>query len=230
MNTGNIVTATGNITKHVSLSALVEIPRIAKIASLISLGKMKFPTIVYLHSAGGSDDPRHAYERTIREYAPAKYREKFIFVTPVCPVGTIWHSDSIAFLIRELIKKYPIDKNRVILSGHSLGGRGTWSTAIEYPELFSALIPLCGYSCYLAASKLKDIPAWAFHSRDDFVVPFDESVKMIRAMRAEGNQNAKLTAFENAGHSIKDVYTFPSLYEWMLRQKKVSHELSGKTS
>ncbi|RJP63862.1 MAG: alpha/beta hydrolase [Ignavibacteriales bacterium] len=42
-------------------------------------------------------------------------------------------------------KKFNIDNNRVYLTGHSMGGHGTWQLGINYPDKFAALGPSAGW-------------------------------------------------------------------------------------
>ena len=46
-------------------------------------------------------------------------------------------------LVEGLQENYPIDPNRVYLLGLSMGGYGTWQAALEYPEKFAAIVPIC---------------------------------------------------------------------------------------
>ncbi len=41
--------------------------------------------------------------------------------------------------------KFNIDENRVYLTGHSMGGHGTWQLGINYPDKFAALGPSAGW-------------------------------------------------------------------------------------
>jgi predicted esterase len=43
---------------------------------------------------------------------------------------------------------YPIDKNRITITGVSMGGTGTASIAFRYPDRYAAAEPLCGYHSY----------------------------------------------------------------------------------
>ncbi len=54
-----------------------------------------------------------------------------------------------ALEVLELVKKeYPIDANRVYLTGHSMGGHGVWHLALAHPDLFAAAAPEAGWSCF----------------------------------------------------------------------------------
>jgi len=51
--------------------------------------------------------------------------------------------------VLDLVKKtFPIDTNRVYLTGHSMGGHGTWHIALTHPDLFAAAAPLAGWTCF----------------------------------------------------------------------------------
>jgi pimeloyl-ACP methyl ester carboxylesterase len=42
-------------------------------------------------------------------------------------------------------KKFDIDPNRVYLTGHSMGGHGTWHLGVNYPDQFAAIGPSAGW-------------------------------------------------------------------------------------
>jgi len=51
-----------------------------------------------------------------------------------------------ALEVLEIAKKaYPHDPRRVVLTGHSMGGHGTWSIGTLYPNLFAAIAPSAGW-------------------------------------------------------------------------------------
>jgi pimeloyl-ACP methyl ester carboxylesterase len=54
-----------------------------------------------------------------------------------------------ALEVLELVKKaFPIDTSRVYLTGHSMGGHGTWHIALAHSDLFAAAAPEAGWSCF----------------------------------------------------------------------------------
>ncbi|MCK4223747.1 MAG: prolyl oligopeptidase family serine peptidase [candidate division Zixibacteria bacterium] len=54
-----------------------------------------------------------------------------------------------ALEVLDLAKKtFPIDTNRVYLTGHSMGGHGTWHIALTHTDLFAAAAPLAGWTCF----------------------------------------------------------------------------------
>ncbi len=54
-----------------------------------------------------------------------------------------------ALEVLDLVKRtFPIDTNRVYLTGHSMGGHGTWHISLAHPDLFAAAAPLAGWTCF----------------------------------------------------------------------------------
>lgn len=43
-----------------------------------------------------------------------------------------------------LKRRYPLDLDRVVLLGYSMGGFGTWNVGLRYHDLFAAIAPLAG--------------------------------------------------------------------------------------
>ena len=75
--------------------------------------------------------------------------------------------------LRKFLAENPVDKNRVYLTGLSMGGMGTWEYCARWPELWAAAAPICGAGDPEAIKAAKDIPFWAFHAVDDPFVPID---------------------------------------------------------
>ncbi|MGB8657018.1 MAG: prolyl oligopeptidase family serine peptidase [Candidatus Zixiibacteriota bacterium] len=54
-----------------------------------------------------------------------------------------------ALEVLELVKRdFPIDTTRIYLTGHSMGGHGTWHIALSHPDLFAAAAPEAGWTCF----------------------------------------------------------------------------------
>ena len=101
----------------------------------------------------------------------------------------------------------------------SMGGFGTWEMGISYPELFSAIAPVCGGLSWRCES-LKNMPIWAFHGDIDDIVSLKNSVEMVDAVNKIGG-NAKLTIFHNVGHnSWEEAYTATNVVEWLISKNK----------
>ncbi len=104
-----------------------------------------------------------------------------------------------------------------------MGGYGTFITAMDFPEIFAALLPLAG-GCddenLERLCRLKNIPIWNFHGTEDRVIPITESEKVQSTLdKCEGN--IEFTRLEGDGHSIHYIYEQrEDIYSWLLKQKR----------
>jgi predicted peptidase len=113
-----------------------------------------------------------------------------------------------------------IDRDRVYLTGFSMGGYGTWQTAAAFPDTFAAIAPICGMSDVPDAPRLAGIPVWAFHGAQDVNVPVGESRKMIEALRKSG-ADAQLTIYPDRTHDCWTMtYRDSRLYLWFLDHER----------
>lgn len=180
----------------------------------------KLPLIVLLHGAGergnGADElgivETHGFAKIFTE----DKNYECVLVQPQCPKDSFWVAKIpyIKEFIDQIKSEYPIDEDRVYLTGISMGGFGTWYTAMAYPDDFRAIAPCCGGGMSWNAEVLK-MPVWAFHGDCDDVVEFHNSKDMIDALKRCG-ANPKFSVFEGVAHNAWD-YTFDEeLLFWLL--------------
>ena len=88
------------------------------------------------------------------------------------------------------------------------------------PDLFAAIIPICGGGMYWNAARLKNVPVRAFHGKRDSTVCIEESEKMVEAVRRAGG-DAQLTVYPENGHDAwTDTYQNPDVFAWLLTKQK----------
>ncbi|MBR2312147.1 MAG: prolyl oligopeptidase family serine peptidase [Clostridia bacterium] len=179
---------------------------------------MQYPILLFLHGAGtrGNDINNILTHSFLRR--PEKWQDfKFIIVAPLCHKNTWFdHFETLERFALFVANQAYTDKNRIYLTGNSMGGYGTWQLAMSMPELFAAIAPLCGGGMYWNAGRLANVPVWAFHGARDKSVFVEESVKMVNAVNKRGG-NARLTIYPENGHNCwTDTYGNPALYEWFL--------------
>jgi predicted peptidase len=184
--------------------------------------KANYPLVIYLH--GGSQKGQDLAKLKIYglPYLVDKGQNfDFIIASPQCPDGKFWSTDNwFEPLYNELINKYRIDPKRVYLTGISMGGYGTWQTAVAYPDKFAAIMPLCG-GCDDSTQicQIKKLPVWTFHGIADDLISISETDRLVKRLAQCGNQ-VKFTRLENVGHNIQYLYEDRSLYDWLLKQHK----------
>jgi predicted peptidase len=128
-----------------------------------------------------------------------------------------------------MTENYKVDKERIYVTGLSMGGYGTWALAAYSPNRFAALVPICGGGDPSTARRLSHIAIWDFHGAKDSTVPIEQSERMVEALKKSGS-DVKFTVYPQAGHdSWTEAYNTPELYEWLLQQKRVpSKKPEGK--
>jgi predicted peptidase len=182
-----------------------------------------WPLIFYLHGVG----ERGKKLNLLKKHGIPKIVEDneafpFIAVSPQCPDDTFWfeHYEKLEALLDHIIKTYVVDIDRIYLTGNSMGGYGTWGLAIEDPDRFTAIAPICGGGIPEEVCVLKDVPVWVFHGEKDDLVDLSEGQKMVDALKACGGK-VKFTIYEGVGHdSWTRTYENPELYEWFLKQSR----------
>ena len=107
------------------------------------------------------------------------------------------NENAVSALLDMVETRYSIDKKRVVVTGFSMGGAGSWHFAEKFPERFSAVIPIAGRPP--ASSSGWRLPVLAIHSRDDQVVPFAPTEARIAELQKLG-VNAKLIALTGITH------------------------------
>ena len=142
----------------------------------------KLPLVVFLHGSGerGEDNDlqvagnRGAVVWTEKE--EQALRPCFV-LAPQAPTDKSFTVPGFEKPFMEFLGKFleeePVDKNRVYLTGLSMGGMGTWEYCARYPELWAAAAPICGAGDPEAIKAARNIPFWTFHAVDDPFVPID---------------------------------------------------------
>ena len=184
--------------------------------------KKGLPLIVFLHGSGERDNgeglaiaDRHGFHKIFGDE-----EREFIYLVPQIPVSTFWGAkqETLISFIKNAIKKYQIDEDRVYLTGVSMGGCATWHTAFSAPELFAAIVPMCGIGYAWLANTL-NMPIWVFHGDKDGAISVKHSDEMVEALRYYG-KNVLYTRYEKVGHNCWTLACNNETLSWMLSQTK----------
>ncbi len=182
----------------------------------------KWPVILFLHGSGerGTDLPKVSSHGPLKVAKAGKIDLPFILVAPQCPARIWWNPWQLLDLLDEVAAKYPVDPDRIYLTGLSMGGFGSWSLACLAPERFAAVAPICGGGDPADAARLKELPVWVVHGGQDPTVPPELSADMVEALRALPGR-VRFTVYPEAGHdSWSAFYASPEFYRWLLRQRR----------
>lgn len=190
-----------------------------------------WPLVVFLHGAGEcGNDGRRQVEVGIGPALAARPQQwPCLVLMPQKPGrDREWeeHEDLILAAIADVRANWNIDGDRIVLTGLSQGGHGTWLIGARHREIFSCLAPVCGYGrAQTVAPRVAGLPVWAFHGlRDDVVDPADTiaivgELRRLGAAAGEDPAEVRLTLYPEAGHNSWDAaYAEPDLPRWLLAQ------------
>ena len=135
-----------------------------------------------------------------------------------------------------LYKIHPgMDPGNISLTGHSMGGTGTWNLAAAYPTLFARIAPLSGSvgNTSDTASILRNTPVWAFVGSADTIVPPESSEEVVTLL-LESNADASITVFDGADHFTVPQLTYLdssiNLIGWLIGQTDHPHSDGNQAS
>lgn len=185
----------------------------------------RWPLVLYLHGSGDRGTNLAVLKNNgLLKHLSGGPQLPAIVVSPQC-ANEWWSAPVLAQILDEVSAKYQVDPDRIIVTGLSMGGFGTWALAQAYPERFSAVVPICGGGNPAAVAGLRALPIWAFHGQLDTTVPVQLSETMIAAIRQAGGA-PHLTIYPDARHdSWTKAYDTDALYTWMLAQQRGKPEV-----
>ncbi len=179
-------------------------------------GSKSYPVIIALHGMGGDEN---SYFDQYLQGAFKVDAEKRGYIV-ACPKGrepasmyTGSAERDVMDVLEEVRRAYRIDADRIYLTGHSMGGFGTWSLAMNHPEIFAALAPVAGGGNPAAMSKIAHIPQLVIHGDNDKTVPVERSRVMVEAAKKLGTEIKYLEIAGGdhitvAARTFKDVFDF----------------------
>ncbi len=189
----------------------------------------KLPTILFLHGIGERGNDLNVLRRNgFPRNLEGDQAFPFIFIMPQCPLSTEWYytnADNVTAMrtfLDDLVARFPIDTNRIYITGLSMGGIGSWYFAIKLPTRFAALVPVSFRGDGWSPAPAAKIPVWAFHGAQDGVIPFDKAEALVNQFIAVGG-SIRFTVYPNGSHdgsTWAETYSNPDVYDWMLRNRK----------
>ena len=181
-----------------------------------------FPLVVILHGMGGSGS------NTIPAWVN-RLAEDFIILCPSYPMGAWWAKpaeDLVLQLIQEVQADYPVDPNRIFLSGLSNGAIGAYMIGMFYPDLFAGIVPIASgitprYMHFLV--NLKNTPIYIIQGVHDPVFPIQLTRRVHKILTdmkypvVYREHDEKGTA--HGGHFLPEAEV-PPLVQWMKNQTR----------
>ncbi len=186
------------------------------------------PLIVYFHGGSfrgtdinlllGGSLPKFLHDGTVKDITA-------YILMPQCPTNKTWEQITTPTieLIDNIVQTKKINSNKISLTGHSLGGSGTWKYGATYSDKFSCIVPLSGSVSLSSAPAYKNIPVYAFVGSADNIVDPNVSVNMVQAINNQGG-TALIKNYDGATHFDVPDLTYKdntiNIFNWMISQNR----------
>jgi cyclophilin family peptidyl-prolyl cis-trans isomerase/dienelactone hydrolase len=146
------------------------------------------PLVLALHYAGHGA-PYYGKVMLENLIEPALRDLDAVIVAPDCPSSSWSNTDSesaVLALVALVAETYRTDPGRVVITGYSMGGMGSWYLAARHPDRFSAVIPMAGSPRGADLKAIARTPLYAIHSRTDDVVPLKPTEDAVTELQKAG--------------------------------------------
>lgn len=178
-----------------------------------------YPLFLALHW-GGEVNPQSGISFLSTFALDALEAFNSIIVSPSCPEESGWtHPNSEQFifnLLDELKENYNIDTAKIVIGGYSMGGKGTWYYAVNFPNTFKVAVPIASLPSNSLRPITDIIPTYVIHGTDDEIFPIDQANDNYKQIRTNGNI-IKFVKVEDASHydTNKYIKSLSQSIEWI---------------
>ncbi len=210
----------------------------------------KYPLLIFLHGSGEQGPGNEATLPKVLRNGPPKLINNGTFPTSftvngstykfivISPQFVVWPTEEDTdSIINYMISHYPVDIDRVYLTGLSMGGGTVWNysgISQAHASRLAGIVPVCGagypYQDYAVRMAANNLPVWATHNVNDPTVPSYYTVDYVNRMNSAPkppNPLAKKTIFQKDGHDAWTTTYDPAfkenglnVYEWMLQYRR----------
>ena len=184
------------------------------------------PLVIFLHGDGEVGKFSSLENNDLMVNVRKNYGDDFPFIAiSPCTRTESWINwpipETLMNLIGEVVETYAIDKDHIIITGHSRGAVGVWHLVNTYGDYFSAAVPISCFSWReLQMDTIIHVPIRAFcgnkeHYERTYTNFLREQVDEI--VLAGGD--AEFTLFDGASHADTPELSYTDeLFQWMLSQ------------
>lgn len=183
-----------------------------------------FPVVIFLHGVGERGNGANELYK-VSAIGPTSFvkwtswRPNVIMIAPQWLGPSTWPSaDMVDQVVNYVTANYRVDKNRIYLTGLSMGGGAAWdyaSSSSARAAKLAALLPVCGYSnAWGSASVIAgaNLPVLATHNNGDPTVAYSISVNWVNGVNASNpSPKAQLLTYNNSTHNAWDSTYNPNL-------------------
>ena len=191
------------------------------------------PLVIFFHGKGDSvtaANPGTATPivKSLMELENQDYRYSTYTLVPSTPLShegqwTTYQILAFKVLLWDLLHRYNIDKDRIYVSGISMGGFMTCRLVSEMPDTFAAAVPLSGAGTLISPEKAKGTAFRIYHYTDDPVVSVTRSRDLYQQLVGVNHPNVAFTEYPTGSH-ISPIYTVfqsdrDAFFSWLFSQR-----------
>jgi enterochelin esterase-like enzyme len=197
----------------------------------------RYPLVISLHGAGSNhrlnlrrvfgqgNRPGESDAEATRHFPPLKDVD-FIVASPLAR-GTMGYQGiaerDVLDVLADVEKRFPIDEDRVYLTGLSMGGGGTLWLGLTRPDLWAAIAPVCPApppGTEELASNALNLPVRFFHGDADPAVPVDVSRRWAKNLKELGVR-VEYTEYPGVRHNSWDhAYRDGAIFDWFAQFRR----------
>lgn len=209
-----------------------------------------WPVLLFLHGSGErGEDLTRVLSQGLPAQIAADLELPAIVVAPQLRSGESWHPQTVARVLDQVERDWRVDTGRVALTGLSMGGMGALSAALAFPERFCAVscvagglindviaassgLPLPPDQCWQPLlARIRGLPVWLAHGRDDARVPFSCAERLAKLLAAQGSE-LRTSFYDGVGH---DSWTrfygeTPELCDWLFAKPRSTRDRAAQAS
>ena len=203
-----------------------------------------YPLILFLHGSGERGDDNTAQltanaGATVWATPEHQAANPAYVIAPQCPLNQQWVdtdwalgsystatvpvSDELTTALEiadAVAEEFPVDPQRLYITGLSMGGYGTWDAIIRNPMRFAAAIPICGAGDPSQAVAIAELPIWTAHGDADSVVPVSGTRDMVAALTDLGS-TIQYSEYPGVNHdSWSQTYANEAIISWLFEQQR----------
>ncbi len=201
-----------------------------------------FPLVVFLHGTGerGTDNSKQlkhggAYFAALNKEYPAyvlypQCHPDFYWCIPKRPVPfdsaempwfdiTTWYYPALNKLIDRITAEYPINPNRIILAGFSMGAINTLDIASREPHRFAGVASIAGAINTSRAPELAKSSLWLEHCDDDGSVSAEPDRKLAEELGKMG-ADVIYRSYPTGGHNGFHLFKTDEFMRWIYTRRR----------
>jgi len=211
--------------------------------------KSSWPALIFLHGYNPPNPPYVRWWSIGDRHNGVADRNGLIVLEPMARgnVDYRWMGErDVLRCLEEAGRRFQVDRDRVYLSGESMGGNGTWLIASRNPQLFAAAAPVFGgwdyrisvngyaytnpqatrpmerfvqeaHASFAGAEGLRNVPLYVLQGDQDQAVPVEQSRHGVSLLQRWG-YDVRYREIPGRGH--EDLKARDEIAAWLLEHRR----------